>query len=176
MKRLELLHEVVPKPAVIAILVNPNHPNVETQSRDLQTLPRRYGQELVILRAGADRDFDTVSNAIVQQRIGAILVGDDPYFCERIELLVTLAVRRAIPAIYFKREFVEAGGLMSYGASPTDGYRQAGVYTGRILQGAKPADLPVCFNRPNSIWQSVLGPPRRLVSRSRSRSCCARTR
>jgi putative tryptophan/tyrosine transport system substrate-binding protein len=141
-KRLELLHELVPKATVIAILVNPNNPNAESQSRDLQAT-RPNGQELVVLRAGAERDFDTVSNNIVQQRIGAILVGDDPFFGNRIELLVKLAARRAVPTIYFKREFVAAGGLMSYGASPTDGYRQAGIYTGRILKGAKPADLPV---------------------------------
>ena len=142
-KRLELLHEVVPKATVVAMLVDPNNPNAETQSRDLQAAARHSEQELVVLRAGAEQDFDIVSNTIVQQRIGAILVGDDPFFGNRIDLLVKLAARRAVPTIYFKREFVAAGGLMSYGASPTDGYRQAGVYTGRILKGAKPADLPV---------------------------------
>jgi putative ABC transport system substrate-binding protein len=141
-KRLELLHELAPKATVIGILVDPSNPNAESQSRELQAT-RSDWQELVVLRARAERDFDALSNTIVQQRIGAMLVGDDPFFGNRIDLLVKLAAGHAVPAIYFKREFVAAGGLMSYGASATDGYRQAGVYTGRILKGAKPAELPV---------------------------------
>ncbi len=142
-KRLELLHELVPKAAVIALLVNPSNPNAEAQSKDLQATARAKGLELIVLSAGVERDFDTVSATIVQQRIGAILVGDDPFFGGRRDLLVVLAARRAVPMIHFQREFVAAGGLMSYGADSIDGYRQAGVYTGRILKGAKPADLPV---------------------------------
>jgi putative tryptophan/tyrosine transport system substrate-binding protein len=142
-KRLELLHELVPKAGVIALLVNPSNPNADTQAKDLQATARANGQELIVLSAAGERDYDTVSTTIVQKRIGAIVVGDDPFFSNRLDLLVALATRRSIPMIHIRREFVAAGGLMSYGANPLEGYRQAGIYTGRILKGAKPSDLPV---------------------------------
>jgi putative ABC transport system substrate-binding protein len=128
---------------VIALLVNLGNPNAEAQVKELQAAAHAIGQEVIVISAGAERDFDTVSTTIVQRQISAILVGDDPFFSNRLDLLVALATRRSVPIVHFRREFVAAGGLMSYGANPLDGYRQAGVYIGKILKGAKPADLPV---------------------------------
>jgi putative ABC transport system substrate-binding protein len=142
-KRLEVLHELVPTARVIAFLVNPSNPNAETLSRDVQAAARSLGLQLRTLHARTESDFDTVFETLPQVGVGALVIGDDPFFNARSERLAALALRYAVPSIYQYREFAAAGGLMSYGASITDAYRVAGVYTGRILKGEKPADLPV---------------------------------
>src|SRR5262249_26982790 len=142
-KRLGLLHEMVPKTATIAVLVNPNFPDAENQLRDGQEAAADLGVQLVVVRANAVSDFDAAFSSLVQQRAGALLVCSSPFFNGRREQLVILAARHAVPAIYEWRDFAAAGGLMSYGTSLADAYRQVGVYAGRILTGAKPADLPV---------------------------------
>jgi putative ABC transport system substrate-binding protein len=143
MKRLELLHQLVPAATQLPLLVNPSNPNVETLSRDMQTAARTLGLELQVLHASAERDFDAAFASLAQLRAAALLIGTDPFFTSRSELLAALAIRHAVPAIYQGREFAAAGGLMSYGGSFAESYSQVGVYTGRILKGEKPADLPV---------------------------------
>jgi putative tryptophan/tyrosine transport system substrate-binding protein len=142
-KRLELLRELVPAAALIAMLVNPKNAQAETQSREVQKAARVVGQEVVIVSASTERELETVFTTLVQQRADALLVGADTFFTSQPDLLAALTARHAIPAIYPWRSPVEAGGLMSYGASLLDAYRLAGVYTGRILKGAKPEALPV---------------------------------
>jgi putative ABC transport system substrate-binding protein len=144
-KELELLREVVPKATVMALLVNPTNPEVaETQSRDLQAAARSLGLKLHVLHASTERDFDTVFAAVVQLQASGLVIGAaDPLFIGGTEQLAALALRHAVPAIFQYREFAAAGGLMSYGASVTDLYRQAGLYAGRILKGEKSTDLPV---------------------------------
>ena len=142
-KRLGLLHELVPKAVTIAVLVNPNFSDAENQLRDVQTAAARLGLQLVIVRANAESDFEVAFSTVVQQGAGALLVCSSPFFNSRREQLVILAARHAVPAIYEWRDFAAAGGLMSYGTSLADAYHQVGVYVGRILTGAKPADLPV---------------------------------
>jgi ABC-type uncharacterized transport system substrate-binding protein len=142
-KRLGLLHELVPGATTIAALVNPNYPLAETQSLDVREAAARLGVQLLLLRANVESDFNAAFSTLVQQKAGALLVCASPFFNIRREQLVVLAARHAVPAIYEWREFAMAGGLMSYGTSLADAYRQAGVYAGRILKGAKPADLPV---------------------------------
>jgi len=143
-KQLQLLHELVPVATVIALLVNPtNQILAETLSRDLQAAGRAINQQIRIVSAGTERDIDTTFAGLVQLGVGALVVGNDPFFNSRPDQLVALAARHKVPAIYPYGEFVAAGGLMSYGSSLADAYRQVGVYTGRILKGEKPADLPV---------------------------------
>ena len=142
-KRLELLHELVPTANIVATLVNPNTPAAETQSTELQTPARSLGLKLHVLHASTERDFDTVFATLAQRRTGALVIGADSFFISRSKQLAALAVRYAIPASFYFREFVVAGGLMSYGGSFTDSHRLAAVYVGRILKGDKPADLPV---------------------------------
>jgi len=142
-KRLGLLHELVPNATMIAVLVNPKYPDAETQVRELQDAARTLGLQVHILKASSEGDFDTAFASLIQQRAGALLVASDPFLFSRRDQLVALAARDAVPAIYQFRESAASGGLMSYGTRITDSYRQVGVYTGRILRGAKPADLPV---------------------------------
>ena len=142
-KRLELLREVLPGAASMALLVNPSNPNVATQTRDLQAAARRLAVELHVLHARTDREVITGFAALAERGASALLIGTDPFFTTRSELLAGLALRHAMPAVYQYRDFVAAGGLMSYGSSLSDAYRRAGVYVGRILKGEKPADLPV---------------------------------
>jgi putative tryptophan/tyrosine transport system substrate-binding protein len=142
-KRLDLLHEMVPTATIIAVLVNPNYVDSDNQLRGVQEAAARLGLQLVVVRANADSDFDAAFSTILQQRTGALLVCSSPGFDRRREQLVALAARHALPTIYERRDFAAAGGLMSYGPSFADGYHQVGVYAGRILKGAKPADLPV---------------------------------
>jgi ABC-type uncharacterized transport system substrate-binding protein len=143
-KRLELLHDLVPTVTVVAALINPtNRSTAETLSRDLQAAARRLGLQLHILRASTDRDIDKAFATLIQLRAGGLVIGGDPFFFSRMEQLAAWGLRNGIPTIYQWREFAAAGGLMSYGASLTESYRLAGSYTGRILKGTKPADLPV---------------------------------
>ncbi len=142
-KRVELLHELVPT-ATIALLVNPAAvPYVETISRDLQAAARTLGLQFHMLYASTVRDLDAVFATLPDLRAGGLVIGSDPFFNSRAEQLAALAIRHGVPAIYQYREFAAAGGLMSYGGSLTDMYHRVGVYTGRILKGEKPADLPV---------------------------------
>ncbi len=142
-KRLELLRELVPTATIVAFLVNPANPNAETLSQDAQAAARTLGLELHVLHASTERDFDTAFATLLRQRAGALVIGTDGFFVGQSERLGALTVRHAVPAIFQGRQFAAAGGLMSYGGIDTDAHRLMGVYTGRILKGAKPADLPV---------------------------------
>jgi putative tryptophan/tyrosine transport system substrate-binding protein len=142
-KRAELLHELVPKAAAIALLVDPNFPGAETQSREMQETARSLGVNHLILKAGTESELDAAFAALVRERVGALAVAASGFFFFRREQLVALAARHGVPAVYPWREAAAAGGLMSYGTSVSDSYRQAGIYAGRILKGAKAADLPV---------------------------------
>jgi len=127
----------------MALLVNPAHPAAETQSRNMQAAARTLGLQLHVLHASTERDFETTFATLVQLRAGALVIGSDAFFINRSELLAALALRHVVPAIFQFREFVAAGGLMSYGGSIRDDYRLVGIYAGRILKGEKPANLPV---------------------------------
>jgi ABC-type uncharacterized transport system substrate-binding protein len=143
-KRVELLHEVMPTASRIALLINPAAGAMsETLSTSLQAAARKLGLQFNVLHASAVRDFDTVFETLVKLQAGGLVIGGDPFFNSRSKQLAALALRHAVPAVYQYREFTAAGGLMSYGGSLTDMYRQFGIYTGRILKGEKPADLPV---------------------------------
>jgi putative ABC transport system substrate-binding protein len=142
-KKLELLREVVPTATLIAVLVNPSNPTSEDQLKELQEAARALGLQILVVNASTERDFDAVFATLVQQRAGALVVIGDAFFMNWRDQLVTLAARNAVPAVYGFREFAAAGGLMSYGTSLFDAYRQAANYVGRILKGEKPADLPV---------------------------------
>jgi putative ABC transport system substrate-binding protein len=142
-KRLGLLHGLVPATALIAVLLNPTNANFQTQLRGVQDAARALGQQVSILSASTERDIDVAFATVTESRAGALLVGSDPFFNNERDQVVALAARHAIPAIYEGREFAMAGGLASYGTNLADAYRQAGIYTGRILRGDKPADLPV---------------------------------
>jgi len=123
--------------------LNPSSPAAELELRDIPDAARAIGQKILILEASSERDIDAAFATLVERQIGALLVASDPLFTDRREQILALAARYSLPTIYYLREFAAAGGLMSYGANLTDVYRQAGIYTGRILKGDKPADLPV---------------------------------
>ena len=143
-KRLELLHELVPAATTMALLVNPTSPALsERTTRDLQTAARALGLKIHVLHASTEREIDSAFATFAQLRVGGLVIGPDAFFTSRAEELAALALRLRIPAIYQFREFAGAGGLMSYGTDLTDGNRLAGTYTGRILKGERPADLPV---------------------------------
>jgi putative ABC transport system substrate-binding protein len=142
-KRLELLHQLLPMAGIIGVLANPNRPYVDTQLKDVQAAAGRIGRQLAILMAGTERDIGTAFETLAQRQIRVLLIMVDPFFASRRAQIISLAARYAVASVYQWREDVLAGGLMSYGASPIEMYRQAGVYTGRILKGEKPADLPV---------------------------------
>jgi putative ABC transport system substrate-binding protein len=142
-KRVELLHELVPAAAVMALLVNPTNPGAEAISRDVQATARTLGLLIHVLHASTASDIDTVFATLTQLRAGALMIGTDAFFNSRNEQLAALTLRHAVPTIWNNREFTAAGGLMSYGASVLDSNRLAGVYAGRILKGEKPVDLPV---------------------------------
>jgi putative ABC transport system substrate-binding protein len=142
-KQIELLHEMVPKAALIGFLVNPNNPNEEIDAQEVHTAANALGQKLLRVNASTPDGIEAAFATLVQERVGALLIHADAFFTSSYDRLAALTARHAIPAIYGFREFAFAGGLMTYGASLIDGYRQAGNYAGRILKGEKPAELPV---------------------------------
>jgi putative ABC transport system substrate-binding protein len=142
-KRFELLHEMVPNAAVMALLVNPHFPSAGSEIGETEAAARAVARKLIILDASTESEIDAAFETLVQQRIGALVVTGDPFFVSRRDKIVALTAQHALPTIYVQREFVAAGGLIGYGTSLIDAYRQAGIYAGRILKGAKPADLPV---------------------------------
>jgi ABC-type uncharacterized transport system substrate-binding protein len=144
-KRLGLLHELVPDATIVALLINPNNPESARQPAELQNAAGAIGLQLIVLTATSAGDIETAFKAMVQNRVGALLVGSDPFFANRREQLIALAAHHAIPTIYADagREMAGAGGLMIYGNSLADAYRRAGIHTARILKGAKPSELPV---------------------------------
>ena len=147
-KRLGLLHELVPNAAVIGLLVNPDNPNAEPEREDVEEAARTIGQQIVVVNASSERDFDTAFATLVQQRAGGLLVATDPFFLSRRDQLVALADRYVIPTIYQFREFATAGGLMSYGTNIAEAYHQAGEYTGRISR-VKSRQTSQSSNRPS---------------------------
>jgi putative tryptophan/tyrosine transport system substrate-binding protein len=143
-KRLQLLHELLPATRVMALLVNPAYPTVaETDTKGVQAAARTLGLELHILNASTERDFDGVFARLIKLRAGGLVIGGSAFLRSSSDQLAALTVRHAVPAIFFGREFAVAGGLLSYGTDIPEAYRLAGIYTGRVLKGDKPADLPV---------------------------------
>ena len=142
-KRLEMLREFVPTATSVAVLVNPNYPSASTEVQDIEKAASTFGLKIDIFNARTEREIEPAFAGLVEQKAGGLLVADDPFLQSQRDTIVRLADRHAVPAIYFSRDFADAGGLMSYGPSILDVYRQVGVYTGRILKGDKPADLPV---------------------------------
>ncbi len=142
-KRLGLLHELVPKAATVGVLLDPSLPDLESELRDTEEAGRAIGSHVLIMKAGSEREIHAAFAAIVQADARALLVGSGSVFLSQRRQLVALAIRHALPASYVRRQYPEAGGLMSYGPSQADAYRRAGVYVSRILKGARPPDLPV---------------------------------
>jgi putative ABC transport system substrate-binding protein len=142
-KRLEVLREIIPTAVVVAVLVNPSNPNTEANVRVISAAAQTMRLRIEFINALSERDLDAAFSAIVDLPAGALIVGADGFFASRRERIVALAARHAVPTMYFQREFVAAGGLISYGTSSGEMYREAGTYVGRLLKGAKPADLPV---------------------------------
>jgi putative tryptophan/tyrosine transport system substrate-binding protein len=142
-KDFDLLHELVPKAAVVGVLLNPKNPNSDFELSDLQSAARSRGLELVVARADTESAIESAFASLVRQQAAALVVEPDSFFLDRREQLVALAARQAIPTIYSRREAPAVGGLMSYGTNFVDVYRQAGIYVGRILNGTNPGDLPV---------------------------------
>jgi putative tryptophan/tyrosine transport system substrate-binding protein len=142
-KRLELMRQLLPANALISILVNPTNPNAHANTTELQDAARTLGQSVSFVRASTETEIDAVFATLNDERASALLVDTDPFFLARRDQFVSLAAKNGVPAIYAQHEFVAAGGLISYGVSLADGYRQVGTYAGRILKGEMPADLPV---------------------------------
>jgi putative ABC transport system substrate-binding protein len=143
-KRLQMLHELLPMATSIALLINPSEPTAaETQSRDVLSAARNLGLELHVLNASSESDLDGVFAEVTKMRVGGLVIGGSPFFTSRTKQLGALALRHAVPTVYSYREFAMAGGLLSYGADIADAYHLVGNYTGRILKGDKPGDLPV---------------------------------
>jgi putative ABC transport system substrate-binding protein len=143
-KRLELLHELIPSARVIALLINPTNRGIAESNTDaVLAATRSLGLELRVLNASSESDFDSTFASVARTQAGGLVIAGDPFFTSRQQQLAALAVRHAVPTVYENREFVAAGGLMSYGSSVADAYRLAGIYTGRVLKGEKPANLPV---------------------------------
>ena len=145
-KKLGLLRELVPNAALIAVLMNPSFPTANNQKQELHKAADKLGQRIQIINASSEPEIDAAFASMKQLQANAVLVAADPFFASRRELIVSLATKYAIPAVYEQRSFTAAGGLMSYGTNLPEGYRQAGIYTGRILKGEKPADLPVVLS------------------------------
>jgi putative ABC transport system substrate-binding protein len=170
-KQLGLLHELVPAAVRIGLLVNPRVPQTELATRDVAAAASAIGLQIDVVEASDSREIEAAFRTLVRNRADALVVGPDPFFAGRRLQLATLAARHAIPAVYDIREYVEAGGLMSYGTSTTEAYRQVGIYTGKILKGAKPTDLPVVqstkfalvINLPTARALSIEVPPTLLA-------------
>jgi putative tryptophan/tyrosine transport system substrate-binding protein len=173
-KRVELLHEVVPGTSSIAVLINPTSPTLtKTTIEEAQTAARSLGLELHILNASTERDFDAAFANLNQLRAGGLVIGTDTFFSSRLEQLAALSVRHAVPTVYHFREFAAAGGLIAYGGSLAEAFRETGVYTGRILKGEKPTDLPVqqvtkveLFINLKTAWGLGLDIPLPLIGRA----------
>jgi putative ABC transport system substrate-binding protein len=142
-KRLQLLHELIPQAATVAFLMNPDNPNGALETGVAQAAATSLGLQMLVLSASNESELDATFATMAQQRAGALLIASDVFFFWRRDQIFALAARQKIPAIYYLREFAQAGGLMSYGNRVTDVYRQVGIYVGRVLKGEKPADLPV---------------------------------
>jgi len=142
-KRLDILHQLIPNTSTVAMLVNPKYQTTAAEVRNVEDAARALGIKISVLNASTEDEIDTAFTTIVQQKADALIIGTEPFLLGRRDQLVQLAARHSIPTIYFVREFADAGGLLSYGPSVANGYRQVGIYTGRILGGAKPAELPV---------------------------------
>jgi putative ABC transport system substrate-binding protein len=142
-KQLGFLRELVPTAKIVAVLMNPKEPFSEGFTSEVQNAASAIGQQIIVLEASTERDIDSAFANLIKQRVGALVVASGPFFATRKDQLVALAAHHAVPAIYWRREVVEAGGLVSYGSTTIEGYRQMGDYTGHILKGEKPADLPV---------------------------------
>src|SRR5262245_44254578 len=142
-KRLELLHELAPASTSVAVLLNPSNAQAQTQEREAQAAARVIGRQVLVLKAATEREIESAFATLAREKAGALLVGGDTFFTSQAIFFVVLTARHAIPAIYQVRSVVDAGGLMSYGSSLLDAYRQTGVYAGRVLKGEKPADLPI---------------------------------
>jgi putative tryptophan/tyrosine transport system substrate-binding protein len=142
-KRLEIVRQLVPRTATVAILINPNSPEVAPQLADVQSASLSMGQPILILNVTNEGDLDDALASVVQHRAGALLVTNDAFFFSRLDQIVAMAARNAVPTMYDRREYADAGGLISYGPNYIDAYRQAGTYVGRILRGERPGDLPV---------------------------------
>jgi ABC-type uncharacterized transport system substrate-binding protein len=142
-KRLELLHELAPASTLLAILLNPSNAQAQTQEREAQQAARVIGRQVLVLKAGTEHEIEMAFAALVRERAGALLVGGDTFFTSQATLFVVLTAHHSIPTIYPFKSYVDAGGLMSYGTSLLDAYRQTGVYTGRVLKGEKPGELPI---------------------------------
>jgi len=142
-KRLQLLHELAPNASIIAVVVNPNNPQADEQQRELQAAARALGVQVEVLKAGSPKEIDAAFANLVERRAGALHMAGDAFFNTRREQFIVLSARHALPTVFPFREFAAAGGLMSYGPSLADAYRQEGIYAGRILRGEKPAEMPV---------------------------------
>ena len=142
-KKLGLLREIVPQAGLVAALVNSSRPVAKSQEMELQTAAQKFGQQIQIIHAENERDIESAFASMAQLKVCGLLVAADPFFNAKRDQIVSLAAKNALPAIYEQRPFAIAGGLMSYGTNLANGYRQAGIYTGRILKGEKPADVPV---------------------------------
>ena len=173
-KRLGLLHEVVPAASVIGLLTNPNYLTAETEAKEVEGAARLIGRTISVLKASNENEIDSAFEGL-KARVGALIVGTDPFFNSRRERIVALAEREALPAMYDQREFPIAGGLMSYGTSLVDAYRQVGVYAGRMLHGETPSALPVL--QPTKFELIInLRTPRRSALKSRRHCSPAPTR
>ena len=142
-KRLELLHELLPQAATFGVLINPQYPAAKAQAQEVAEASSRLGVRMVLMNATTDAEIDAAFAGFAQQQAAAVLICNDPYYGSMRETLASLAIRYKLPAVSFRREFAQAGGLLSYGPDFGDGYRQTGVYAGKILSGAKTTDLPV---------------------------------
>jgi putative ABC transport system substrate-binding protein len=167
-KRLELVRQLLPQTAKVAVLINPNSPEVAPQLADVQSASRAAGQPILILNVSKESDFDAAFAALAPNRADALLVTNDAFFFNRLDQIIAMAAHRAVPTIYDRREYAAAGGLISYGPNYVDAYRQAGIYAGRILKGEKPENLPVVQYQLGTLLGSANGSSRSATMRAKS--------